>query len=259
MSFEAAAWAIKQKPETPIQKLVLITLADCCNSETALCFPSMEFLADTAMCSRGSAIQAIKKLEKAGFIEVRRQLGRSNHYKLNTENQYTDCTSTAGVPVQMRAKPVQLTHEPVQHVNGGSTAGVPKPVNNQEVIISKEPIKEISTSVFNFRKSLESMGVSKNYLDDWLTVRKKKKASNTPTALEGFLNEVSKSGRSVDDIVRLCAEKSWSGFNASWLQDNKNKTFYEQTKEQQHLDSLERNKPLLEADDETLAKWGLKT
>jgi len=35
------------------------------------------------------------------------------------------------------------------------------------------------------------------------------------------------------------------------------KTFYQQDKEEKHLDSLERNKPLLEADKETLAKWGL--
>ena len=49
-----------------------------------------------------------------------------------------------------------------------------------------------------------------------MIVRKKKKASNTKTALKGFLTQVEKAGITVAQAVEIAAEKSWSGFQASW-------------------------------------------
>ena len=56
----------------------------------------------------------------------------------------------------------------------------------------------------------------KDVLDDWLTVRKKKKASNTKTALKGLITEITKSGLMVHDAIEYAASKSWSGFKADW-------------------------------------------
>jgi hypothetical protein len=55
-------------------------------------------------------------------------------------------------------------------------------------------------------------------VEDWLKVRKAKKLPVTPTALEGFMREVSKSGISLEAVLRRCCEKGWGGFEAKWLQ-----------------------------------------
>ena len=85
--------------------------------------------------------------------------------------------------------------------------------------VTQDPIKDIVEQApkFNFKKELLSLGVDKKHLQDWLEVRKKKKAANTETALKGFLSEVEKSGLSVDQAVKKSAENSWSGFKSSWV------------------------------------------
>lgn len=69
---------------------------------------------------------------------------------------------------------------------------------------------------FNFKNELLALGVDKDVLEDWLTVRKKKKASNTKTAFKGLINEITKSGLMVNDAIEYAASKSWSGFKAQW-------------------------------------------
>jgi hypothetical protein len=60
-------------------------------------------------------------------------------------------------------------------------------------------------------------GVDKVHWQDWLTHRKAKKASNTPTAWAKVEREAAKAGLSISKVVQLCAEKSWSGFEAEWV------------------------------------------
>lgn len=55
-------------------------------------------------------------------------------------------------------------------------------------------------------------------ISDWLKVRKTKKAANTKTAMERFINQVEKSGLSCERVLQICCEKSWAGFNADWLE-----------------------------------------
>lgn len=82
----------------------------------------------------------------------------------------------------------------------------------------KEVTKDIVAVApkFNFKQELLNLGVDKDVLNDWLDVRKKKKAANTKTALNGFLTEVTKANIAVADAIKISAENSWSGFKASW-------------------------------------------
>ena len=84
MSFEAAAWAIKQTPDTQTDKLVLIALCDCLNSNTQRCDPSNAHLAEAAMCSERYISDSTTRLENSGFITVIRKHGRRNKYTIKT-------------------------------------------------------------------------------------------------------------------------------------------------------------------------------
>lgn len=72
---------------------------------------------------------------------------------------------------------------------------------------------------FNFKDKLLELGADSDLIDDWLYVRKKKRAVNTERALSGFLKEVEKSGQSLNNIIEMCVVKSWRGFEADWLKE----------------------------------------
>ena len=61
--------------------------------------------------------------------------------------------------------------------------------------------------------------VDQQHWADWMAVRRTKRAGPlTTTAWNAFVREVDKTDSSLDSIVRLCAERSWSGFKAEWIQ-----------------------------------------
>lgn len=84
----------------------------------------------------------------------------------------------------------------------------------------KEEIK-YTPSAFSFYHELLKLGAEKQLVSDWLAVRKKKKFTNTETALKGFLKQVDKSGNSLNDVLTKCIEKSWGGFEADWYKKEK--------------------------------------
>ena len=80
----------------------------------------------------------------------------------------------------------------------------------------KEAEPAIAAPKFNFKSELLSMGVEPQLVDDWLMVRKKKKASNTKTALTKVVNQAQKANLSVNDAIAYATGKDWKGFEAQW-------------------------------------------
>lgn len=87
-------------------------------------------------------------------------------------------------------------------------------VNNNENVNENNKDKP---TVFSFYKSLISLGSETKLANEWLEVRKKKKAVNSETAFNGFKRELEKSGKKINEVLTICVEKSWSGFNAEWF------------------------------------------
>ena len=73
------------------------------------------------------------------------------------------------------------------------------------------------STTFSFYNSLIYIGAESKLANEWLAVRKKKKATDTETAFDGFVREMNKGGLDINSALRICIEKSWSGLNASWL------------------------------------------
>ena len=87
MSFEAMAWAVKQKVK-PIQKLVLLMLANRHNGDSGQCNPSHARLADDCNMSISGVKKAIKELSDLGLLRIRTSskdgVSLPNQYFLNT-------------------------------------------------------------------------------------------------------------------------------------------------------------------------------
>lgn len=63
-------------------------------------------------------------------------------------------------------------------------------------------------------------GVSPIIFKDYLAVRKNKRSPWTATALEGLQREANKAGKTLEEVMRICCEKNWVGFNPKWLEDD---------------------------------------
>ena len=88
--------------------------------------------------------------------------------------------------------------------------------NNQEPVKENKPIVDKSPE-FNFRNEFILLGVKKNFIDQWLKVRKNKRATNSELAFKKLVTEMSKSGLTFNDAVKTSVENSWSGFNTDWI------------------------------------------
>ena len=106
---------------------------------------------------------------------------------------------------------------------------------NKQLTTTKESkeVKEVKKKeVFNFKKELIDLNFDSLLVSDWLEVRKLKKARNTKTAFNGFIKEVKKTGQNQNDILRICVERSWSGFKAQWLKNIENGKSNTETREE---------------------------
>lgn len=76
--------------------------------------------------------------------------------------------------------------------------------------------KSMQKNKFNFKQALLDIGVDERIVDDWLLVRKNKKATNSETAFNAIKKQIELSGVSANDCITLSVEHSWAGFKAEW-------------------------------------------
>ena len=92
--------------------------------------------------------------------------------------------------------------------------------NNQPLSDQKEtsPQGSAAPPPFNFRQAMLSAGFAADLTEDWLKIRKAKKAVNSERAFKIFLEQVQRTGRDKNEILALVVQKQWKGFEASWVQ-----------------------------------------
>lgn len=60
-------------------------------------------------------------------------------------------------------------------------------------------------------------GVTESVWNDYLKIRKAAKKPITDTALKGLVREAGKAGKTLNEALVICCERSWLGFKAEWL------------------------------------------
>jgi len=83
--------------------------------------------------------------------------------------------------------------------------------------------KQTTYTLSDAREFLLGLGVQEQHIADWFAVRKAKKLSPTKTGLEKIVREAKKAGLSVPEVVKICCERCWGGFDAEWLKENRNR------------------------------------
>lgn len=69
-------------------------------------------------------------------------------------------------------------------------------------------------------EELAARGVLPQTADDWLTLRKSKRAVVTLTVLNEIIAEADKAGMSLDRALAYSCRQGWQGFKASWVKDD---------------------------------------
>lgn len=164
------AWKVQGL--SPVQKLVLISLADQANDE-GVCWPSVSSIEKRTCLSERSVRGAVKSLEAIGFISRHERIGRSTYYTVNVNaiNACISCTPAPPAPL-----PLQGVHP---------TPAPPAPITiiepSREPSIYTQDAKALD--VFDYWK--ERMDHSKAKLD-------KKRTT--------LINNALKIGYTVDDL-----------------------------------------------------------
>jgi hypothetical protein len=70
---------------------------------------------------------------------------------------------------------------------------------------------------FNFRKAMLAEGFAPELVDEWLKIRKAKKAVNTERAFNDFINQVRLTRQDINAVLNIVVQKQWKGFEADWL------------------------------------------
>ena len=74
---------------------------------------------------------------------------------------------------------------------------------------------------YDAQAHLLKLGVSISVVDDWLQLRKQKKAAVTATAIRGIETEADKAGMSLEKALSECCSRGWTGFKAEWIVQKK--------------------------------------
>ena len=91
--------------------------------------------------------------------------------------------------------------------------------NNQPLNAQKETSPPVAPAPppFNFRKAMLSEGFAPELVDEWLKIRKAKKAINTERAFKTFIEQVRKTNQDINTVLSIIVQKQWKGFEADWL------------------------------------------
>jgi hypothetical protein len=92
--------------------------------------------------------------------------------------------------------------------------------DNTQSKVKYTKVNKTKVETYSFEDSLLNLGADKKLISDWLLVRKNKKATNTETAFDKFKIEFEKSNLTINEVLELCVEKSWSGFKSEWVKES---------------------------------------
>jgi len=187
---------------------VLGVVLEHADTTTGEAWPSVARIVDRSGVPRSTALRAIARLERAGHLRVERRTGSSSVYWLTSPTGGTGVTGGTGS---------------ISGTGTGATGetGVVSPVGPKESSKKQEVKKKAHSPALDF--SSWPQEPSAEVLQDWLRLRKSKRAPTTPTAMKGIgreLHKLAQAGIGVDAALGECVMRGWQGLKADWLLDS---------------------------------------
>jgi len=184
-------------------KLVCLAIMEYAGYGKTTCYPSQDTIAQDCSISRNTVRAATKEAQNAGYFTT--ELIRPKHARFSIIEYtfpYVECAAHEQSNAQRVEQSVDLSNE--------RSPAAQEPYKPIEPV---KPKKIITKKVFS-----KPENVSDDVWQDFLLLRKEKKAAVTKTALEGIQREADKLGWTLQQALKVCCARGWQGFNASWVQ-----------------------------------------
>ena len=184
--------AIARQASTSVEQVKAIV--ECCLEYELLTEDDGRFYSERVLNNIGKRIEISEKRAKAGRISAEKR---------------------------KKATLVEKNSTSVEESSTKSNKGKERKEKESKV---KETTNTNTVYVFNFRKSLIDYGFDEVLVDEWMAIRKTKKAVNSEFSYNSFISQIEMAGAEKNEILRTIAEKQWVGFNHAWLEEsNKNR------------------------------------
>jgi hypothetical protein len=196
------------------RKLVLLSLCDNANDQGE-CYPSMATIAKRCGMSERAAQGHVVELQKVGILSRVERHGRSTLYTINPRRI---CTPAESAPPQnLHPTPADSAPHPAESAPSVPAESAPitiiEPSLNHQY--KHQPAKSRSSSIKADIFKVDD--VDADVWQDFVALRKAKKAPLTKTAVDGIRAEADKAGLTLEAALRVCCERGWAGFKAGWV------------------------------------------
>jgi DNA-binding transcriptional ArsR family regulator len=204
------------------RKMVLLALCDNANDQGE-CYPSVPMLAEKCSMGERTVQQHIADLEADGIVKREMRAGRSTMYHIDPRRI---CTTTPAESAPREISTPQNLHPtPAESAPPPPQISHPTPADFAPITI-KEPSVESSVNHQKRAKKpravlgvadLMALGVEQQVAEDWLAIRKEKRAPLTRTAMDEISTEIEKAGLALPAALKLCCGRGWASFRFAWL------------------------------------------
>ncbi len=93
MSIKALAWAWEYETGDPLEKLVLLCVADHMNDSMGQAWPSVQRICELCGCSRSTALRKLKQLEEKGVVTRQKRFNKTDIIVMTYGCQSETCHS----------------------------------------------------------------------------------------------------------------------------------------------------------------------
>lgn len=205
---------------------------------------------ETKGCRKHSKADALytmlKELKEAGYVVMkRRSTGEVDYFVYDTPQIANNETANNGLvanpnrenPEEAKSPTGEIPDEENPKQGKSQTGKIPDGENPCVLINTNTSNKEKNNNNINKPKKtknpqtwvyginlLLAENIDEQLASDFIAIRKAKNAPLTQTALEGIQREANKAKLTLENVLRICIERNWQGFSASWLFESHNQT-----------------------------------
>jgi hypothetical protein len=235
---------------THTQKIVLLSLADQSNDD-GVCWPSASSTAKrVSLCERATR-KAIAELESLGHLSRHFQTGKATYYKIHP---CMICTPAQDAPLHHDSlTPAPRLTDPctTTQYNHKEPSII---INNNNTTQKQVAIKKPKPAALEILAGVD--GLSQQVAEDFLAVRKAKRAPLTATALALIASEAGKAGITTAQAIAIATARGWQSFKAEWVKSDDGKTYAERTQDFHDQQAKKHYRTLSTMTDDERKAWG---
>lgn len=166
-------------------------------------------LSSTLNISEDKVRRCIAVLEKAGYLKRERVQAEGGKFT-GWDYTFYNSTDIAKTPTSENTDIGK---------NRPSENGDMYNINSNLNTNNNSKQETIKNARFDFRQAIIGLGISESTADQWISVRKAKRAVNTEIAFNEISRELAKVQESPEALAQYAVSHSWAGFKAEWYEN----------------------------------------